>query len=161
MFTSGTLRGSIVVLAKIALTSLGGSAIGLAGLPGGLPVGTYLLGIAIPAARAGLEERAEPAVRAGIAKARLGNSAKAGSLAALVLNDVPGCGLGHVEQPGPGAPVDPASNFDLSAVGSLRYDLHLILVFRQLDLINQDRLIWSAKAHRNFAGLRLDQGSVH
>lgn len=126
MLTSGTLRRSIVVLAKIALTSGGVSVAGLAGLPGGLPVGVYLDGIASRATRAGLKVRAEPALRALVAKVRLSNPAKAWKLAALVLNDVLSYRGGHVEQARLGAPVNPATNLNLAAVSRLRNDLHLI-----------------------------------
>lgn len=121
----------MAVLAMTALTSgvasrSAGAA--LAGRPGGRPVGVYLVGtnaLAL-AATTGLEVRPESAVRALPSESLGGDSAKSGELPALVLDDVLGYRVRHVEEASLGAPVNPAAYLDLTAVRSLRNDLQLI-----------------------------------
>lgn len=55
-----------------------------------------------------------------------GSPAKSGLLAALVLNDVPGYSIRHVEQAAPRAAENMPAELDFIAVASLRNYLHLI-----------------------------------
>jgi hypothetical protein len=80
---------------------------------------------AFPAAPAAPDEvRHEPAVNAPVPGSGLSRAGQARSLAALILDDVIGNSVGHVEQSARLAPVNPAANLDLAAVRSLRNDLH-------------------------------------